>query len=298
MTSFRFAFYAPDERRLHLANTLAVGARVHGDVVEAFGDAAALSKALADYDGIAVLGVTLIGSKTLCKEAASANKSFLAFDKGYVHRKRYLRVSANSWQPLAYFQRFPRSSVRWEKFEIPVKPRKPLSNKARILFAGACPTYHWFFDLVDLMEYNVGVVQSLKVHSSREVRYRPQPSWVLKYPSEVQAIPGASTSWPETSIEEELGRSHLLVTHSSSAAIGALLEGVPTMILGDGLAKPISLGATAWDQLETPLWPADEVRHQFFSDMAYCQWTYGEYSSGEAWRHIRTTLLQNVKGHG
>ena len=287
----RFAFYVSNKPRTReLATALAAGARVHGDEVVSImqGDPVSID----EFDGGAVLGMAR-AAKRLFREYVDAGKRFMLFDKGYMDRDNYWRVSVDAWQPLKYFAQC-RPSARLERLcskgALQIQARRPFSTDGVVLVAGTCQAHNNFHDLGDVTTYHQQVVRQLRPHTEREIVYRPNPSWFTRHHDQYRPVSGAIVSLPTTPFPVELRRTHLLVTHGSSAAFGALAAGVPIMVLGEGIGSPMALGAD-WARVNTPYWPGEKQRYQFFCDVSYCQWTNREYASGEAWADLRATAL-------
>ena len=285
-----FVFYAAEkDRNFMLGEALAEGAKTHGDEVEIVPQKM-FQGVRGDADGGACLGVKRAG-KRLLNAHIQAGRRFLFWDKAYLDRANYIRVSVDAWQPTAYYQR-QRPPDRFERFGLKIEPRR--SGGAEILFAGSSQKYANFHDLGDATEYAGRVVRRLKKSMKirqRPIVYRPKPSWAANHPEECKPIDGTRFSAPGTPIREELANCHLLVTHGSNAAVDALLAGVPVMALGNGIFNRMSMGER-YDLIEDPYFPPDEERLQFFYDLAYCQWTKEELRSGEAWADLRRTLLE------
>ncbi len=86
----------------------------------------------------------------------------------------------------------------------------------------------------------------------------------------------------QATLNRDLIGAWILVTYSSTAAIQALLQGVPVSAIG---------GAASWagtDPLgiETPFYPED--RERFFGVLADNQFTIEEMKSGVAWRALNS----------
>jgi len=285
----RFIAYAADkDRNYGLFEAIAEGARAHGDKVDII-DQRTFAGVSDDYDGAMCLGVKRAGKRLLAQHL-QAGRHFLFFDKGYMARAQHVRVSLDAWQPLAYF-RCGRSPERFERLGIRLAPPHETRKSYHVMFAGSSQKYCNFHDLGDATQYAKRVINKIKKKSSRPVLYRPKPSWVANHPEECVQIDGTEFSGPQTPIVEELRRCHLLVTHGSNAAFDALVAGVPIMVLGNGVTRPMSMGED-WQAIEEPFWPREEERRQFFYDLAWCQWTLEEYRSGEAWADLKATLAR------
>jgi hypothetical protein len=82
------------------------------------------------------------------------------------------------------------------------------------------------------------------------------------------------------SLADDLTGAWALVTHSSAAAVNALLAGVPVLT---------QAGATLMmsrdiEHVESPILPPD--RERFFGVLADNQWTLAEMRAGKAWQHV------------
>jgi Methyltransferase domain len=286
MKQYRFAFYTTEKARTkYWGEILALGAKVHGDVVDLMPKSDMLPP---DYDGGGSLGLSMSTRRALDAHL-EAGRHYLLFDKGYFGRGMYWRVSVDAWQPLAYFQRFKRAPDRFKELGIRTESFQKASDEGPIVFAGACQNYSNFFKLGNVNEYNANVLNLLRQNTKRPIVYRPNPSWFKNHHDEFQPVhelfAGVTLS-VGGSFKDVLKDCHLMVTHGTSAAVFALQNGVSSMVLGEGIAKPLSLGPT-WDSIEVPYWPSDKERQQFFNDLAYCQWTIDELKSGEAWQELR-----------
>lgn len=297
---YHFVFYVSEkERTTKFGALLAAGAKVHGDMVDIVPQNSFTE--VLDVDGACNLGLAR-AAKKLMEAYLAAGKHFLFFDKGYFQRKSYYRVSVDAWQPLAYFQRFMRPADRRLVIgPATIKDRVRSDPDKVIIFAGACQNYTNFCNLGNVNTYNEGVLWSLREHTERKILYRPNPSWYNKHHDEFlpihESLPDVKLSDPSVPFDKELERCHLLVTHGTSAAVAALVAGIPNMVLGGGVCKPLAIHDGQWDLMEDPPWYKTEVRLQFFSDLAYCQWTEAEYRDGKAWAELRLVLdsLSGVK---
>ena len=115
------------------------------------------------------------------------------------------------------------------------------------------------------------VVACLRAATERpiEVCHKPRP-WES---GNAAAGPG---------FEAYLADAHALVTHSSSTAIKALLEGVPVFCTGPCMASV--MGRADLALVEDPLYP--EGREPWLWNLAANQWTREEMADGTCWRHL------------
>lgn len=214
------------------------------------------------------------------------------FDKGYVREAngervkgwKYWRVSLDGHHPTRYLEKMQMPPDRWNKLRLKMKPWH--SGKT-VIFAGSSVKYHEFYELDHPTTFAEKYIKRLhKELTERRVIYRPKPSW-----DEATPIACSDFSFGKgTSIYELLPNAHCLITHGSNAVFEAVLEGVPCIVMGDAVAKPIS--STQIEEVEAPKLASDDERVQWASNLAYCQWTLDELASGEGWSHIKDQLLK------
>lgn len=291
MKNYNFGFYVTEKvRSQYWGTALAAGAHQFGDTVElVHKDNFTISSER--FDGGGKLGLSR-SAKCIMGAYLDSGKHFLFFDKGYFGRGAYWRVSIDAWQPLAYFQRFKRSFDRWDKFNTSVKDRSATSPDSPIVLAGACQNYSNFCNLGNVNDFNLEVLKNIRANTLRPILYRPNPSWYLKHADEFrpvhEQVEGVTLSVGGL-FTDVLNDCHLVVTHGTGAAVTAVLNGVPSLVMGEGAAKPVSMGPE-WESIEEPVWLDGKVRKQYFADLAYCQWTIEEFRSGQAWEEIRLAL--------
>jgi hypothetical protein len=110
------------------------------------------------------------------------------------------------------------------------------------------------------------VLVTLRQHTDREVRVRTKPD-----------------RWTRP-ISVDLAEAWAVVVYSSSAALDALVAGIPVFVLAP-FAAAYRMGTPDLTQIETPVYPDD--RDPFFHSLAAQQWTLPELASGAAWRDLR-----------
>lgn len=84
-------------------------------------------------------------------------------------------------------------------------------------------------------------------------------------------------------LEALLADAHALVTHSSSAAVLALVEGVPVFPLAPSMVS--TMGYEDLGQLDHPLKPDD--RQRWIEVLLSNQWSLQEMRSGRAWQDLQ-----------
>jgi hypothetical protein len=281
----RVRFWHSDKgRETILAEAFLAGVKLHGDDVSF----RRLGEPFTPDCDIAVMcGVK---SRDLWREHSRAAIQCIYLDKGYSRHSRpgdsreweYWRVAVNSHQPTDKFRPdYP--TDRMESFGWKFQPWREKGEN--ILIAGSSAKYHAFYDLKEPTEWTRKLLKGIRGFSDRRVIYRPKPSWKDAVP-----IGGAWYSDESQSITEALQNCHALVTHGSNSCFEAMLAGVPSVILGNAVMKPIS--STSLDQIEKPRLATDEERRAMLAFLAYQQWTLLEFHDGLAWPVIRRQIFE------
>ena len=266
-----------------LADAFLAGVKAHGDET----DKRALGGELTfDCDVAVMCGVK---SRDIFRAHARAGVQVVYLDKGYARHSRtdsirgweYWRVAVNAHQPTGkYRANLPGdrlAEIGWE-----FKPWRETGTK--VILAGSSQKYHDFYDLKSPTDWNMKLSKYINGYTPREIVYRPKPSW-----KDAEPLHGAGYSTGE-SISEALNGAHCLVTHGSNACFEAVLAGVPCIILGEGVAKPIS--SLSIKEIESPRLAKDSEREAWLRWLAYCQWTQSEMYDGLAWPHIRRQFFE------
>lgn len=92
----------------------------------------------------------------------------------------------------------------------------------------------------------------------------------------------------DQSLDDQLFHAHTAITYGSNSAVEAIIAGVPIVTKSRySIAYPV-----AAHRVDERAWMGD--RTQWAADLAYRQWTFEEFRSGEAW----DWLHQGTKGIG
>lgn len=230
-----------------------------------------------------------VKSRELFWENWDAGVHTVMLDKGYcrhritgpVRQWEYWRMSVDAHHPTHSLMKIERPSDRWDALDLEIKPWRRRGKQ--ILFAGSSAKYHEFYALPEPTEYAQRVFRKLRKYTERTIIYRPKPSWK-------DAVPISGTLYsksPET-LEMALAGAHCMITHGSNACFEAMLTGIPTLVLGDAVARPVS--TTDITEVEDPKMIPDDERKQWLSNLAYCQFTAHEMESGLAWSIVRPQI--------
>lgn len=277
-------FHSSKPRERILANAFLEGISRSGDHVEL----RELKPEVEVADHCDVAAMVGVKSKELYQANWRAGIHTLYFDKGYTRHAtsgglrawEYWRVAVDAHHPTHYLNRLSHDSDRAQKLGIEFNPWR--KEGRHIVFAGSSQKYHDFYGLQDPTTYARKVIRRIRGLTSREIVYRPKPSW-----KEAIAIEGCVYS-QGGSITDVLQDAWALVTHGSNACFEAVIMGIPSIVLGDAVAGPIS--SRDIEELENPRLASDTERRQWLANLSYCQWTLAELATGEAWRHIRPLI--------
>jgi len=299
----KVAFYIQRDHHwdFTFAAHLFLGIRAHGDTVEArFTDELPDGGNTMPGD-CAVLAGVKNDSPAIFRAYTGAGKHAIIIDKGYIRVKGgmlgtlYFRMSVDEFQPTGYMGRSPRPSKRWEAVKwLPLdgKIAPQWSHRARdgngkyVVFCGGSQKYCDWHGLGDANGYAEKIIAEIRPYlkPSQEIVYRPKPTY-----KEARPIEGTLYSHGG---KRQLGwyfhEAQCVVTFGSNAAVEAVANGIPAVVLGDGVAGAISSRDVS--EINDPrLVPRDEVE-QFFRDLAYCQFTLDEMKDGTAWKYLREEM--------
>ena len=96
-------------------------------------------------------------------------------------------------------------------------------------------------------------------------------------------------------LKQQLTNAHCLVTYSSGTAMDALCMGIPNITCDEG-SFAWNVSETKLENIENLLLLKKSAINQHLSNLAYCQWTQDEMSSGLVWNHLVSGIknyLQN-----
>jgi hypothetical protein len=278
-------FWASDKPRERiLAEAFVTGVKAFGDQA----DTRSLGEEITpDCDVAVMVGVK---SKELWRAHQRMGVQLIYLDKGYDRHDRgdgsrvweYWRCAVNAHQPTAKFRPdYP--TDRMEAFEWEFKPWR--KSGSHVLIAGSSAKYHSFYDLKEPNDYWRKAIKQM--NTKRFIVYRPKPSW-----KEAQAIEGTEFHHGPNmpGIDDDLKNAHVLVTHGSNACFEAMLAGVPSIVIGDAVAKPIS--STELTDIEKPRLASDAERKALLAFLSYHQFTMEEMCEGIAWRTLRQEIFR------
>lgn len=232
-------------------------------------------------------------SKQILKEHKALGLGVLFFDKGYTRTRgekghtEFTRISVNNPHPLDYMMREDRPSDRLDALHIPWAPRQNTPH-GHILVATSSQKYNDFHGLGDGQEHAGKIVWRIRRHDTlRQVIYRPKPS-----ADPLPALPGTSMSPAGLAIRDALLGASLLVTHGASAAMDAIIHGVPAISLGPSIARPVCGTDITDESVREPYWPTEAAKLKWARAVAYTQFTLDEMRNGVAFELLTPELIR------
>lgn len=212
-----------------------------------------------------------------------AGRHVIHIDAGYLRPQEYCKVSVDAFHPTDYFRNISRPPDRFKRLGLDLKPWK--ENLLRhVLVVNDHPMYGECWYRIDMAAWAKKIARRVKGRTVRPVLWYPVGrEWMRQQ--------DLATEWAEVCgrsaiLDELLQTAHSVVVFTSSVALQALLEGVPIFVYGDDCVARSMAGDPRW--IERPRCPDDAERLQFFSDLAYVQWTRQEMWAGECWEALWT----------
>mgnify|MGYP003642706818 CR=1 FL=1 len=209
------------------------------------------------------------GSRKAILHCWKTGREFYAIDTGYFGNgksKSLHRVTKNSLQYLDPI--YEREPNRAKSFGYKFKKFKPGS---KILLVPPSLKVMDIFGQPSPEEWVEQVTAEIKKYTDR--------------PIEVRLKPTRSQRVTNHSIQAALANNvHCLVTYNSIAAVEALMEGKPAIVLGQNAASVIC--ETELKNIDNPKIPNKDIMDAYMANLAYQQFTVPELSNGFAWRTL------------
>jgi hypothetical protein len=231
----------------------------------------------------------LIGIKhfRVMRNLKAEGERFIFWDKGYNRLwSDWWRISYCSyqlWREVVSMDCSPHRAIQqgWTSFREWKKP-----DDGYILYAGASQKYHTFCGLPKPDDYLRDLITDLRQLTGRRVMYRPRISLVDVAPVE-GCIPSAMLG-----LADELAGAAVMLTHGSSACFESLLEGVPCIVLGEGVTRGLS--SIRIDEIEAPRRANYAERLRLVNALAHFQWNREEIAEGKLWPIIHSIMQKPI----
>lgn len=185
------------------------------------------------------------------RELLNGKDEFYRLDHAYIGRGDYYRMTKGDFMPSKVLER---PADRWEALQKRYSlEMQDWQRGEHIVLALSMPGTYDFFNVTGWAKD----IQKKLESCGRKV--------VVRQRKETKPI------------KEDLKNAYALVTFASNSVMEALLMGVPVVVRGPSIARPVS------GSLDEPAYPD---REKFFRHVAYCQFNLDEFRSGFA---LKTT---------
>lgn len=207
-------------------------------------------------DGPAAVYGILRGCDRIIDECEWIGRDFYHVDHGYVRRGHYhgyYRISRNGLQWSGAVGDYP--ADRWRSLGVDLQPWRRTGRTVVV-----CPIARAIgaFYGIDPHLWLAAVTRELARHTDRPVVVKPKDS--------------------EEDLSTVLKDAWCLVAYNSNAAVEAVIQGVPVIVLGPSAAEPVARHRLC--DVERPIYPD---REPWLHALAYQQWQLTEIRRGECW---------------
>lgn len=203
----------------------------------------------------------LVGIEHLLRQAIDEGRTFYYGDNGFFDRTRgtHFRFARDALQ----FSGEARPSwERWNALNIEIRAWRQTGEYVLVVEQS-----EHFMRLAGEPDWLERTLNELPKHTDKPIVRR---TWT---PNKKLA---------SASLHEDLRGAWALVTYSSSAAVEALIDGVPVFVGAECAASPMASGSL--ENIESPETP--KGRKQWAAGLAGLQWTLEELREGVAWRTL------------
>jgi lipopolysaccharide biosynthesis glycosyltransferase len=211
------------------------------------------------------------GSQKAIKHCWETGRTFYAIDTGYFGNvgktKVWHRITKNNLQHLGPI--IERPNDRLKKI-IDYKYQKQTYGR-KILICPPSEKVMNLFGQPDPETWTNQVVEQLKQYTDRPIEIRLKPSRTER----------TTTKTIEAALADDV---YCLITYNSIAAIEALMNGKPAIVLGPNAAQTIC--NTKLENVERLRFPNKDKMTAFMCHLSYAQFTREEMENGTAWRIV------------
>lgn len=215
-------------------------------------------------NSVAVVG-TLRGTETIIWESQRRGHNFYYMDHAYFHATRLYqgdiqyRIIKSQMQLNHLVDLDEEDYKRIDRYK-PITTKPFTKNGNHILLCPPTKAICRLYNLGDEQSWIDDMVLELKSHTDRDI--------IIRKKDETKTL------------QEQLKNCHAIVTHQSTAAIQAILQGVPSFC--DLISQSVPVSETDISKIETPFYPDDDLRKQWIDSLLSCQFNMSEISNGKA----------------
>jgi len=230
---------------------------------------------VSNWDNEKDTGVPLVirglggGSRKAIQECWKTNRTFYAVDTGYFGnwKTKYIhRVTKNALQNIGPIIERPLDRAKSFGYKF-----KKFTKGSKILVCPPSEKVMETFNQPDPATWVKEIKKELRKYTTRPVEVRLKPNRTERI----------TTKTIQAALQEDV---HCLITYNSIAAVEALMEGKPAIVLGPNAAQ--SIAETNLANVDNPKYPDRDTMDAFMAHLAYCQFTLPEMTSGFAWNII------------
>lgn len=215
-------------------------------------------------NSVAVVG-TLRGTETIIWESQRRGHNFYYMDHAYFHATRLYqgdiqyRIIKSQMQLNHLVDLDEEDYKRIDRYK-PITTKSFTKNGNHILLCPPTKAICRLYNLGDEQSWIDDMVLELKSHTDRDI--------IIRKKDETKTL------------QEQLKNCHAIVTHQSTAAIQAILQGVPSFC--DLISQSVPVSEIDISKIETPFYPDDDLRKEWIDSLLSCQFNMSEISSGKA----------------
>ena len=215
-------------------------------------------------NSVAVVG-TLRGTETIIWESQRRGHNFYYMDHAYFHATRLYqgdiqyRIIKSQMQLNHLVDLDDEDYKRIDRYK-PITTKPFTKNGNHILLCPPTKAICRLYNLGDEQSWIDDMVSELKSHTDRDI--------IIRKKDETKTL------------QEQLKNCHAIVTHQSTAAIQAILQGVPSFC--DLISQSVPVSEIDISKIETPFYPDDDLRQQWIDSLLSCQFDMSEISNGKA----------------
>jgi len=215
-------------------------------------------------NSVAVVG-TLRGTETIIWESQRRGHNFYYMDHAYFHATRLYqgdiqyRIIKSQMQLNHLVDLDEEDYKRIDRYK-PITTKSFVKNGNHILLCPPTKAICRLYNLGDEQSWINDMVSELKSHTDRDI--------IIRKKDETKTL------------QEQLKNCHAIVTHQSTAAIQAILQGVPSFC--DLISQSVPVSEIDISKIETPFYPDDDLRQQWIDSLLSCQFNMSEISNGKA----------------
>lgn len=243
-------------------------------------------------DGGIIMGVV---KREILWAHQRAKVPLLYFDKGFARsRTPWREQSLPTWWRMCWQATHPtdylmRMSMPIDRMQMAgwAEPINRSNPEGHVVLLGSSQKFHHTEGLPHPTEWARDIIRQVaELAPHRMVIYRPKPSW-----ADAEAIDGSTFSHGQkTAVADDLRDAFCSITYGSIACVDSILAGIPCIVLGNGVARPVSSPVMRSLGSGAPYWaPRDHLR-QWLANLAYCQFTPAEIEKGFAWATLKEQM--------